>query len=83
MKSGTTARLQRADMQLRAGGGLTVVGMILTLVAMSPAVLGGHLASIWWALAMVTGVGLVVVISGLRRSASARSAAVKATLGEG
>ena len=49
-------------MQLRVGGGLTVVGMILTLVAMSPAVLGGHLASIWWALAMVTGVGLVVVI---------------------
>ena len=70
-------------MQLRVGGGLTVVGMILTLVAMSPAVLGGHLASIWWALAMVTGVGLVVVISGLRRAASARSAAVKATLGEG
>ena len=55
-------------MQLRVGGGLTVVGMILTLVAMSPAVLGGHLASIWWALAMVTGVGLVVVISGDRKS---------------
>lgn len=75
MKSTLNSQLQSVDRLLRFGGGLTVLGMILTLGAMSPAVFGGSLSSVWWALSMLTGVGLVLLLVGIRRATSVRSRA--------
>lgn len=83
MKSRLAAQHQSADRQMRIGGGLVVAGMILSAIAMSPALLGGHLSSLWWALSMLTGAGLLILITGLRRAAAARSSAVKAASSEG
>lgn len=65
------------DRVLRFGAALTVVGMLLTLGAMSPAVFGGALSSVWWALSMLTGLGLVLLLVGVRRASSARSRAAR------
>lgn len=66
------------DRILKVGAALTALGMVLSLIAMSPLVIGGHLASFWWFLAMITGVGLVSILVGIRAASRARTRAVKA-----
>ena len=62
------------DRLLRAGAVVTVVGIVLTLIAMLPLVVPGlSLPPIWWFLSMITGVGLAMVLAGLFVSARARS----------
>ena len=82
MKSTLESQQKAADLLLRLGGALTVLGMLLTFGAMTPAVFGGHLASIWWALSMITGLGLVLLLIGIRRASSARSRAARTFLEE-
>ena len=77
MKSAPFRSPAAVDRLLRIGGILTVVGMILSLVAMSPAVFGEVLAPIWWALSMTTGLGLSILLLGVRRASAARSRAVR------
>jgi peptidoglycan/LPS O-acetylase OafA/YrhL len=61
------------DRLLRIGVGVTVLGLIATLIAMLPLVFPDlTLPGIWWFLAMITGVGLALVIAGLARSARER-----------
>lgn len=67
----------RSDRLIRAGGVLMALGMGLTAVAMSPLLFGGHLPSAWWALSMITGVGLVVLLIGLRVAGATRSRLVQ------
>jgi Ni/Fe-hydrogenase subunit HybB-like protein len=77
MKSALFASGTAADRLLRLGGIVTVIGMILSLIAMSPAVFGEVLAPIWWALSMTTGLGLTILLVGVRRASAARSRAVQ------
>ncbi len=61
------------DRLLRIGVGVTVLGLVATLIAMLPLVFPDlTLPGIWWFLAMITGVGLALVIAGLARSARER-----------
>jgi peptidoglycan/LPS O-acetylase OafA/YrhL len=61
------------DRLLRIGVGVTALGLIATLIAMLPLVFPDlTLPGIWWFLAMITGVGLALVIAGLARSARER-----------
>ena len=69
------------DRILKVGGALTALGMVLSLIAMSPLVFGGHLASAWWFLAMLTGSGLVCILIGIRAASRARTRAVKTLKG--
>lgn len=69
------------DRILKVGGALTVLGMVLSLIAMSPALFGGHLASAWWFLAMITGTGLTFIIIGVRAASRARTRAVQSIKG--
>ena len=58
---------------MRIGGWTTAVGMALTLVAMVPLVVPTvSLPSAFWWLAMITGVGLVLLLAGLWQAARAR-----------
>jgi len=77
VKSTQTAALRRSDRLIRAGGAIVVLGMGLTLVAISPLIFGGNLPSAWWTLSMITGVGLVVLLIGLRTAGSTRSRLVR------
>lgn len=63
-----------------AGGGLMVVGMFLSLIAISPLITNISLSSIWWFLAMLTGVGFVVLLVGIRMSAKERTRLVRKRL---
>ena len=63
----------RADVVIRIGAILTVIGIILTLIAMLPLVTDIELPSAWWFLSMITGIGLAVIIVGLILSARSRS----------
>lgn len=78
MKSAPFAASSGADRLLRLGGAVTVIGMVLSLIAMSPVVLGQQLSSVWWALSMTTGAGLVLLLVGVRRVSAARSRAIRA-----
>jgi peptidoglycan/LPS O-acetylase OafA/YrhL len=61
------------DRLLRIGVGVTALGLVATLIAMLPLVFPNlTLPGIWWFLAMITGVGLALVIAGLARSARER-----------
>jgi len=56
----------RADRVLRAGAWITAAGLVFTLIALLPLVLPSlELPGAMWFLAMLTGVGLVVVFVGL------------------
>ncbi|MEZ5115937.1 MAG: hypothetical protein R2737_06690 [Candidatus Nanopelagicales bacterium] len=69
------------DRTLRVGIVLTVVGLVFTLVAMVPLVVPSvRLPGAFWFLAMLTGVGLLVVLAGLLRAARARGRAVTAAV---
>lgn len=64
-----------ADRVLRIGGAITAIGIVCTLVAMLPLVFPSlELPSAMWFLAMLTGVGLVVVFVGLVMGARGRRA---------
>lgn len=69
------------DRILKVGGALTVLGMVLSLIAMSPVLFGGRLASAWWFLAMITGTGLICIIIGVRAASRARTRAVQSIKG--
>lgn len=66
------AATARADLVIRVGAILTVIGIIFTLIAMLPLVTDLELPSAWWFLSMITGIGLAVVIVGLILSARSR-----------
>jgi VIT1/CCC1 family predicted Fe2+/Mn2+ transporter len=71
----SVARLRRVtgDRVLRAGVVVTVIGLIFTLIALIPLVIPSvELPGVWWFLAMITGVGLAIVILGLVMSARER-----------
>jgi VIT1/CCC1 family predicted Fe2+/Mn2+ transporter len=58
---------------LRAGAIVTVVGLVFTVIAMVPLLVPSvTLPSALWFLAMLTGVGLAMVIAGLMTSAITR-----------
>lgn len=61
------------DRLMRIGVVVTTLGLIATLVAILPLVIPDlSLPGIWWFLAMITGVGLALVIAGLAQSARER-----------
>ncbi len=61
------------DRLMRIGVGVTALGLVATLIAMLPLVFPDlALPGVWWFLAMITGVGLALVIAGLARSARER-----------
>jgi hypothetical protein len=65
------------DRLMRIGAWTTAVGMVLTLVALLPLVAPSvHLPSAFWWLAMVSGVGLTLLLLGLWQAARARGRAV-------
>ncbi|HEX6888475.1 MAG TPA: hypothetical protein VF143_10240 [Candidatus Nanopelagicales bacterium] len=77
------AQAQRAtprpgERLVRWGVVVTVVGMLLTGVAMLPLVTSIELPSGFWALAMVVGVGFAMILAGLWRTGRARSRAQRA-----
>lgn len=64
---------------MRVGLGITVAGLVFAVIAMIPLVAPSvSLPPALWFLAMLTGVGLALVLAGLWRSARARSRAVVA-----
>lgn len=64
---------------MRAGVAVTVIGLVFTVVAILPLVLPAvQLPPAMWFLAMLTGVGLAMVLAGLLWSARARGRAMVA-----
>jgi hypothetical protein len=62
-----------ADRVLRIGGVITVVGLVFTAIAMLPLLVPSlELPGAMWFLAMLTGVGLIVVFIGLVMGARGR-----------
>ncbi len=62
-----------ADRVLRIGGAITVVGLVFTAIAMLPLLVPSlELPGAMWFLAMLTGVGLIVVCAGLVMGARGR-----------
>ena len=62
-----------ADRVLRIGGAVTVLGLICTVIAMLPLLIPSlTLPSAMWFLAMLTGVGLIIVFIGLAMQARQR-----------
>jgi hypothetical protein len=55
------------------GGVILATGMLLTLVAVLPLFIDLQLPWYWWALSMLTGLGLLLILIGLRRSSKIRS----------
>ncbi|MFM1819094.1 MAG: hypothetical protein RIS61_692 [Actinomycetota bacterium] len=55
------------------GGVILALGMLLTLVAVLPLFIDLQLPWYWWALSMLTGLGLLLILLGLRRSSKTRS----------
>lgn len=63
----------RADRVLRVGGWVTVAGLVFTLIALLPLVVPSlELPPAMWFLAMLTGVGLIIVFVGLAMGARQR-----------
>lgn len=61
------------DRLLRLGVVITLLGLGFSLVALLPLLVPSiELPGLWWFLAMVTGVGLALVLAGLIRSARSR-----------
>jgi hypothetical protein len=58
---------------MRLGAIVLVIGMVFTLIALLPLFTDLNLPSIWWGLSMLTGLGLGMILVGLRRSAKSRS----------
>jgi len=65
--------LMRGDFLMRFGIALTIFGMLCTIVALAPLVNSHwHPGSYWWPLAMSSGLGLALILFGLRRSSGSR-----------
>lgn len=65
------------DRVLRIGLVVSALGLLAAVIAMLPLVIPSMQPSgIWWFLAMITGVGLAIVIAGLIISARERSARI-------
>jgi len=63
----------RSDTVLRFGAGITVLGLVFTLIAISPLVFPSlELPGALWFLSMLTGVGIIVICAGLVMSARSR-----------
>jgi hypothetical protein len=63
----------RADRVLRVGAVVTAVGLLFTVIAILPLVFPAlSLPSAMWFLAMLTGIGLLVICAGLVMSARSR-----------
>lgn len=63
----------KGDLLMRIGASVLTLGMLLTIIAISPLVTGFELDSIWWLLSMLAGLGLGLILLGLRRSSKTRS----------
>jgi hypothetical protein len=63
------------DGLIRAGVVVAGTGMLLTLVALLPLVTDLELPSLWWALSMLVGVGVGLVLLGLARNGRRRARA--------
>jgi membrane protein implicated in regulation of membrane protease activity len=63
----------RGNRLMLTGGLILAVGMLLTLVAVLPLFIDLQLPWYWWALSMLTGLGLLLILLGLRRSSKTRS----------
>jgi hypothetical protein len=62
-----------ADRVLRVGAWITAAGLVFTLVALIPLIVPSvELPSVMWFLAMLTGVGLIVVFVGLAMASRQR-----------
>lgn len=74
---GDSTGAQRApgDRLVRAGIVVTGIGIAVTLVAILPLVSDVELPSQFWALSMLTGVGLAMVLLGLLRNGRRRARA--------
>jgi hypothetical protein len=66
--------ISKGDRLMRIGSILLVIGMLFTAVAILPLFTDLELPSIWWGLSMIAGVGLGLILIGLRRSSKTRSA---------
>lgn len=67
------------DRLMRVGAWVTGVGMVATLVAILPLVVPSlTLPPVFWWLAMLTGVGLTLLLVGLLRAARARGRRITA-----
>ena len=64
----------KGDRLMRIGIVLTIIGMVFTLIAILPLFIDSlELPSFMWFLSMITGVGLALILAGLRRSSKVRS----------
>ena len=55
------------------GSVILASGMLLTLIAVLPLFIDLQLPWYWWALSMLTGLGLLLILVGLSRSSKTRS----------
>ena len=63
----------RSDVVLRIGAGITVLGLVFTLIAITPLFVPSvQLPGVLWFLSMLTGVGIIVICAGLVMSARSR-----------
>jgi len=63
----------RSDLVLRIGAGITVLGLVFTLIAITPLFFPSlQLPGALWFLSMLTGVGIIVICAGLVMSARSR-----------
>ncbi len=66
-----------ADKVMRIGIVVTVIGLVCTLVAITPLLVPSvHLASWWWGMSMITAVGLLIVLSSFWVAGRSRSASI-------
>lgn len=64
----------QGDRLMRIGMWVTVIGMIFSLIAILPFFFESiELPSFMWFLAMLTGVGLAMILFGLRKSSKVRT----------
>jgi hypothetical protein len=66
-------RHMRGDFLMRLGIALTIFGMLCALVALLPLMNSNlHARSYLWPLSMTSGLGLALILFGLRRSSGSR-----------
>jgi hypothetical protein len=63
----------KGDQLMRYGAIVLVLGMICTAIAILPLFTDLDLPSIWWGLSMLTGLGLGMILVGLKVSSKKRS----------
>jgi len=64
----------RGDKMMRIGAVIMVFGMICAVIAILPLFFSSlNLGSFWWGLSMLSGLGLALVLIGLRQSSKVRT----------